>query len=472
MAVIQQQPTFNQQAANIAQQKQLAELLRKSADQNAQNPNAQTGGPYSRVIPIHPLTAALRGLESGVSSYMASEATKQQGELEDAKQAKLQNMFSSGDDVGISELAQSGLVSGDALVNAMLKQKQAKQELTNKKEYLYLNSPEGVRRVNKYGEDVSLLPFKMSSADPTLAGEIQRAKTANQGFKLADGTGAEGLYSGAQANPQAFGNGQLLPNFESQEQPRPQIQPQPRQDFQFQFADPANLAAFINSPEGQQLLSQYQQPGGMVKSPSLEQKAAVDVNKQNQIDQNKTQQNLIEKKGEADIKLETNKAEKEQTRLTGANQTLDTVNNMMRYLYPNGQAVRDQEGRLVPPSEQMLLGTGPIDRLKMAGQNIGIHSDAATNTEMVRSKASDLARAALGGSLGSGVSNADVQFILKAQGVIDTAQDLKTLYSAIADLEDKAREIQARSQQQQGAPSGLTPEEQRELDELRARFKK
>jgi hypothetical protein len=292
MAVIQQQPTFNQQAANIAQQKQLAELLRKSADQNAQDPNAQTGGPYSRVIPIHPLTAALRGLESGVSSYMASEATKQQGELEDAKQAKLQNMFSSGDDVGISELAQSGLVSGDALVNAMLRQKQAKQEQTNKKEYLYLNSPEGVRRVNKYGEDVDLLPFKMSSADPNLAGEIQRAKTANQGFKLADGTGAEGLYSGAQANPQAFNNGQTI-----------QAPQQPRQDFQFQFADPANLAAFINSPEGKQVLSQYSQPSGMVKSPSLEQKAAVDVNKQSQIDQNKTQQNLIEAEGKAGIEL-------------------------------------------------------------------------------------------------------------------------------------------------------------------------
>lgn len=134
MAVIQQQPTFNQQAANIEHQKKLAQMLRSQAKYDMA-PNASVSvGPYTNVVPMSPIAALAQGLREGVASYNDASASKQEAELADKKQQALSTMFSGENDPSMQDMAQSGLFDGDVLVNALLKKQQAKEAAVLKAE--------------------------------------------------------------------------------------------------------------------------------------------------------------------------------------------------------------------------------------------------------------------------------------------------------------------------------------------------
>lgn len=169
----------------------------------------------------------------------------------------------------------------------------------------------------------------------------------------------------------------------------------------------------------------------------------------------KIQEDLIMNQNKAAIENRQKLDQKEQQELIGAQKTSRALDNMMRYLYPNGKVERDASGRLVPPKEPMILGPGPIDRLKMAGQQIGVHSDQASNLEAVRRYGNDLVLDAAGGSLGSQISNSDVKFMEQRVGILNEAQDVQSLYNAISDLESKVAEIQSRA----GSPSNAVNKE-------------
>lgn len=112
-----------------------------------------------------------------------------------------------------------------------------------------------------------------------------------------------------------------------------------------------------------------------------------------------------------------------------------TLNSMMRYLYKDGVPERDSSNRLIPPKEAMVLGNSVADRTLMKGHEYGFTNNKASNIIGVRRLINSLVLDANNGSLGAGVSNADVEFLQKIQGVINSAQAPEDIYNAIADNE-------------------------------------
>lgn len=442
MAVIQQQPTFNQQAASIAQQKQLAELLRKSADESAQDPNAMVGvGPYRHVVPVHPLAAALRGIESGVSAYMAGDAAKQQGQLEDRRLQATKDAFSGGN-LDYGKLADGGM-DDRALAQIWLQQqRQQKSGMTGDGYHPPIATSQGYAQFNpetrgydliKVGEN-TLMPGQY---DIPVQTELTRVKEGQKIKEYEDQEGRKGFAPAEMLIP----NKVITPDFQSSQKPS---NLPPVFDFknpQKAFAEMQGAGIPVNQSDAAQAeFDAFNRAHGYTygaKGQSTAEKERI-----------KTDAAITEAKAKSDISLEENKAKTQQERVSGAEKTTDTLTDMMRYLYPNGEPVRSNDGRLVPPSQQMILGTGPLDRLQMIGQNVGIHSDQATNTEMLRSKASRLVTDAVNGKLGAGVSNADMLILSKAQGLLDTAQDVKTIYQAVSDIEQTVNRIKQQSQQQ------------------------
>lgn len=120
----------------------------------------------------------------------------------------------------------------------------------------------------------------------------------------------------------------------------------------------------------------------------------------------------------------------------GAVKALQTTGDMFKYLYPQG-VIRDGSGRLLMPKDVPILGNSITDRIAMKGHEYGMHNDKASNIIGARRLVNNLVLAANNGSLGAGVSNADVDFLKSLQGITNTAQDPQDIYNAIADNEDK-----------------------------------
>ena len=143
----------------------------------------------------------------------------------------------------------------------------------------------------------------------------------------------------------------------------------------------------------------------------------------------------------ADIANKQQKDLADQKQALSAEKGTNSLNSMMRYLYPDGVPKRDSTGRLIPPDEPMVLGNSLTDRALMTGHEYGFHNDKASNVLGVRRLINNLVLDANNGSLGTGVSNADVEFLQKIQGVIEKAQDPKDIYNAIADDEKRFNRI-------------------------------
>ncbi len=188
-----------------------------------------------------------------------------------------------------------------------------------------------------------------------------------------------------------------------------------RPNLQQNYVPPVNGGISVRTPEQQAMLTEQA-------------KAAVDVQKQSDLNNQKQTQ--------------------------GAVKSQSTMDAMMRYLYPNGKPTRDESGRLTAPKDIPLLGNSLTDRALMTGHEYGIHNDKASNIIGVRRLINSLVLDANNGSLGAGVSNSDVEFLKGIQGVVNTAQDPKDIYNAIADKEDTLNRILGAASNKSIIPKG------------------
>jgi len=152
-----------------------------------------------------------------------------------------------------------------------------------------------------------------------------------------------------------------------------------------------------------------------------------------------------QEKAKADVEVAKDQALQTNKQVNGAQKGLDTLNDMYRYLYKDGKPLRDANGRLATPDEPTILGNGLIDRAAMKGHEFGVHNDKASNIIGARRLINKLVLDANNGSLGAGVSNADVEFLKSMQGIVSTAQDPKDVYNAIADNEQRFKDILSRA---------------------------
>lgn len=127
-----------------------------------------------------------------------------------------------------------------------------------------------------------------------------------------------------------------------------------------------------------------------------------------------------------------------------------TLTGIMPKLYPSdgkgGLTIsRDDNGRLIPPKEQMFYGGSPGDRFNQWIHEYNNDSDPkAQNLTAIRRAGSDLVLQANNGTLGVGVSNADVAFLKEMQGILDKAQNVNDVYGAFADIEDRVNRIRGK----------------------------
>jgi hypothetical protein len=156
-----------------------------------------------------------------------------------------------------------------------------------------------------------------------------------------------------------------------------------------------------------------------------------------------------EAKIEADISNQKAIDLKTKEQAMGGEKGAATVNDMMKYLYPSGTVERDANGRLKVPKDVPILGNSVSDRVAMMAHEYGIHNDKASNLLGARRLVGKLVLDANNGSLGSGVSNADVSFLKGLQGIADNAQDPQDIYNAIADNEDRFNRLMGKQSKEQ-----------------------
>ncbi|MGZ5029068.1 MAG: hypothetical protein ACXWAT_00615 [Methylobacter sp.] len=402
------------QAAIQRRQKMAEMLMAQGAEPMETN---QTAGGF--IVPVSPLAGVAKIAQQLSGAYMAKQADKQASDLYHNKLDELSNINLSSPDAS-NKLLKMGLVT-EAL---------AANKANNPGQDSYL-----------LGYDAKGNPFRFSKSNGTAGGvpdestgkpiegsalyspsAIAARENAKQGqiaHVLEDDQGRKGLYSGAQANPAQYGGGKV--NVD--------ITPDA-------------------SPEDRALLESFQQQtgGNMVKSQTPAEAARTKATAELPV-------KLDEKQGIADIENNQKLEQDQQKELKGALKLESTLSDMHRYLYPEGTPVRDKEGRLTKPDQQMILGNGPADRISMMAHEMGKDSPQASNTIALRREANQAVIGLMNGSLGSGISNADRDFIQSQVGILEKAQHVDDIYNAVADIEKRVNDIKNRS----GHQTNLAP---------------
>lgn len=160
------------------------------------------------------------------------------------------------------------------------------------------------------------------------------------------------------------------------------------------------------------------------------------------------EQAALTEQAKAQVDINKTSALNDQKQQQSASKGQRGLDAMMKYLYKDGVPTRDENGRLIPPKDIPILGNSIADRAAMMGHEYGLHNDKASNIIGARRLINSLVLDANNGSLGAGVSNADVQFLQKIQGVVDSPQDPKDVYNAIADNEERFNRILGIAKQQ------------------------
>jgi len=483
--------------AAIDRRQRIAEMLMQQG-QEPIDTNQQAGG---YVVPVSPLTAISKIAQQLSGAYIGNKADKEK----DAIQARRLKQ--------LSEIDFSSPTASNDLAKAGMIEEAIKMRMSNAQDgpvYDYLDTTKGVLRVNKRGTDIEELPYSMSRSSPELQANITAGREGQKGVELTDAKGHPYRSTQYSANPRDFKNliGSLI-NVESGGNPNAvspkgatgltQIMPetaknpgygvQPMQgntpDEQIRFGSDylramikqnggdvkKGLAAYnaglgnVDSQAGNEYAEKVLGPVmGQSPAEAAEAKARAELPIK-----------IEEKQAVSDIENQQKIEQERNKRTEGAKITGQTLNQMYRYLYPSDESGnpvinRDETGRLVPPDEKMITGASPADRLRMLYHEYSNTEDPLTaNTTQVKKLGAQLVLAATGGSLGAQISNADRSYLERAQGILESSQNITDVYNAISDIEAKIKEITGAKEQED---IGLTPEEQQELEQLRLRFKK
>ena len=168
-----------------------------------------------------------------------------------------------------------------------------------------------------------------------------------------------------------------------------------------------------------------------VMGPSMQDKAALDV-----------KSTIQKKQATAEIENQQKVTQEQNARKQSAIKLQESLTSAYKYLYPEGKPLRDKSGRLIMPKEPTILSSSPADRLIMTGyENSFIDSPRAANLKGIRRYATDLVLGMTNGSLGTGFSNADRDFMMNRVGILEKAQNPIDVYNAVADMEERINKV-------------------------------
>lgn len=518
----------------IARRQRIAELL---INKGIQDIPTQMAGGY--VVPITPLTGLEKIAQQLSGAYIAKQADQQQQEHINARNKALSSIDVSSPDAA-NKLFSLGLPD-EALKLKMSGVHAAKEpsQFYIPPNYEFKQATPEYPVAGWHGPNKDFVPYSRAATefqawqmDPQKRAEITAAIEGQKGIKI-DINGHPIATTQYDANPEQFKNyldaDKILSGFrntESSNNPNAK-NPDSTATGLYQMTEPFRKDAGLENATPDQetaVMRQLHQArldryGGNEDLAILSHN--VGVNAADKIangNQQLTPQNikyiqsvrnggpiLGQSKAEEEASLLAVKAKEEQQKANIENQkTLDlelnkkkqaneqtdrVLNDMMRYLYPldktgRPQVERDQTGRLIPPKEQVIAGGSPIDRARVLLHEYSNTADPkATNIKAIRRFGNQLVLQATGGSLGNSVSNSDVLFLNNAQGILNESQNINDIYNAVADIEQKIKEIRNpnygkitsgnfTTEQVTSGQTGLTPQEQEELNQLRSRFGK
>ena len=476
-AIEQQQPSIslNQQVQDIARQRAIAKALMEQ--KQTVDPSQMVSG---RIVPYSPINALGPVLANILGAYKNSQAMDKQASLDDEKMQRLQSMFSGGKEPDMAAIASSGLASPDDLIKAVMHSKSSGS--VNRGQVV----PLGDGSYGSYDpQKQSIAPILDPNGKP-YASPIYTPQS-QYGVKLAQ-EAAKGVTATDAAGSQFHApQGQINPAFNQSLQQAPQATQSMQQDPsnpsspQFAFHTPEDFKAFALSPEGQALLGQ----GGVVKGPSLADQAA--VKRENQQPESwQTQQdangNLIQinpKTG--DIRPLGVKGPKAESSLAEKSK-IDAQQNVAATI----ASLRDQysqlqdAGGITDTSANGLHNLGASAGSSALGQAVGgmfgtKNQSLRNDIAMTRPILLQQIMKATGMTSRQLDSNAELKLYLST--ATDPTKDVQANMRALDNLEKLygggSQGGDSGSLDQPPQPGGgLTPDEQAELDQLRARFGK
>ena len=170
---------FRKQKKDIEHSKLMAKVLSGAFD--GYDPNAQITG---RAIPLHPVTALAKALQTGFGAYQGARAQAKEDDMEAQQLAAMQELVKSGNPITAQDLFNSGNLEPEKLAEALVKTNTVKPE--------YINTADGVFEVSPGAEPKQIMangkPLKRSIDNPELQGLITAMK---QGSMAREGVGAD-----------------------------------------------------------------------------------------------------------------------------------------------------------------------------------------------------------------------------------------------------------------------------------------
>jgi hypothetical protein len=115
------------------------------------------------------------------------------------------------------------------------------------------------------------------------------------------------------------------------------------------------------------------------------------------------------------------------------NTMINRIDELMKYLYPDGKPIYDKNGDMIPPKEKMIFDNAPFDRAKFLAHNKGFGTfDQGTNLNSLVKAAKQVTLDNLNGKLGAGIATADLNFINDLTGVNeDNLKPSNDIYRAV-----------------------------------------
>lgn len=324
---------FGQQQADIDQAKILAQALRESNMLNNYNPNQMVG---DRVVPLSPVTALIGGLTKGYESYLNARNTREQSDLNTRKKEILSNLFSGNEMPSMAMLSQSGMFEPNELFD-LYQKKQLMDYKTQARQYGTPGStyipPGSVLEKNEQTSGYywrtpngAIIPDAKSMTE---AQRNQYSPDVKRNLSYAEQEGEEGakIHEIDTMHGKQFLRGDQLTNGRM---PTPPGNQKPVFDYRngntnITIHDRENLSQLNNlvkqNPEllkDQAFAEQYNAALG-IPQPNVqpqqgfgitpEQKNALEVQKQKEIERLKTDENLRGKEGESELDRENKRIE-------------------------------------------------------------------------------------------------------------------------------------------------------------------
>lgn len=158
---------FSKQKKDIQHSKLMAQVLAGAFD--SYDPNAQISG---RAIPLNPITALAKALQTGFGAYEGARAQAKESDMEAQQRAAMQELVKSGKPITAQDLFNSGNLEPEKLAEALVKTNTVKPE--------YINTADGVFEVSPGAEPKQIMangkPLKRSIDNPELQGLITAMK--------------------------------------------------------------------------------------------------------------------------------------------------------------------------------------------------------------------------------------------------------------------------------------------------------